>query len=123
MAAAPDGAICATHPMANAIAACTRCGSFVCGACGSSGLCAACRNRQPTSLHAACYKCQAQTATPVSFTWWGGALGPKMFSHVKCGSCGATYNGKTGESNTAKIAVYMVVVNAIAIAVIIALNS
>ena len=115
MLATPDGAMCATHSMSNAIAACPRCGSFVCGACGN-GLCPACRARQPTSPHAACYQCQAQTAAPVSFAWWGGALGPRIFSHVKCGSCGATYNGKTGQSNTTKIAIYIVVVNAIAIA-------
>lgn len=115
--------MCATHPMTKAIAACTRCGTFACGSCGSGGLCPACRARQPTSPHAACYQCQAQTAVPVSFTWWGGALGPRIFSHVKCGSCGATYNGKTGQSNTAKIAIYLVVMNAIAIAVIVAMNS
>ena len=50
-------------------------------------------------------------------------MGPKLFSHVKCGSCGATYNGKTGQPNTTKVAIYLVVMNAIAIAVIVAMNS
>jgi predicted RNA-binding Zn-ribbon protein involved in translation (DUF1610 family) len=45
----------------------------------------------------------------VGFTWWGGALGPKMFNHVKCNNCGTTYNGKTGQSNTTNIVIYTVV--------------
>ena len=36
-------------------------------------------------------------------------LGPKMLSHVKCSGCGLAYNGKTGQSNDSKIAIYFVV--------------
>lgn len=28
-------------------------------------------------------------------------------SHVKCGGCGAGYNGKTGKSNDTAIAIYV----------------
>lgn len=46
----------------------------------------------------------------MSFTWWGGLLGPKVLNHVKCGSCGTQYNGKTGKDNTIGIIIYSVVV-------------
>jgi uncharacterized protein (DUF983 family) len=64
---------------------------------------------------------------PVKFTWWGGLLGPKMLSHVKCQQCGLAYNGKTGQSNTKGIVIYAIVVNVIVFAlvliVILAANS
>ena len=40
------------------------------------------------------------------FTWWGGALGPRLLTHVKCHVCGNKYNGKTGGDNIAGIIVY-----------------
>lgn len=39
-------------------------------------------------------------------TWWGGAVGPKLLSHVVCQGCGAGFNRKTGKSNTPAIIVY-----------------
>jgi uncharacterized protein (DUF983 family) len=54
----------------------------------------------------------------VGFTWWGGMLGPRMLSHVKCKSCGTTYNGKTGQSNTTGIVIYSVVLFVIGIVVV-----
>ncbi len=62
---------------------------------------------------AACPKCQGPAVTKVKFTWWGGALGPKLFNVVRCGGCSTQYNGKTGGSLTKTIIVYQ----AIAIAV------
>ena len=61
------------------------------------------------SAYASCPECQSSNAKPVSFTWWGGLLGPKLLSHVKCGRCGAAYNGKTGKSNSTAIAIYFAV--------------
>jgi hypothetical protein len=58
---------------------------------------------------AACPKCNATSASKVSFTWWGGALGPKLFSVVKCHQCGAQYNGKTGATLTKVIIGYQAV--------------
>ena len=58
---------------------------------------------------APCPSCGNGYATKVSFTWWGGLIGPKLFSHVKCNRCGTAYNGKTGKSNTTNIVIYTVV--------------
>lgn len=46
----------------------------------------------------------------MSFTWWGGILGPKLLTHVKCPECGHKYNGKTGRDNTTGIVIYSVIV-------------
>lgn len=54
----------------------------------------------------------------MKFTWWGGILGPRILTHVKCQSCGKQYNGKTGKENTAGIAVYIVVVGIVCVALI-----
>lgn len=109
------GAMCAKHPLSSAFGACTRCGSFMCSACAQGGLCEACRSRLPASEFAACPACASQTASRLNFTWWGGALGPRLFTHVKCGACGVTYNGKTGRSNNGAIAAYVIIINVVAI--------
>ncbi len=62
------------------------------------------------SQFAVCPKCGKTDAKKVSYTWWGGALGPRLFNHVKCNSCGTEYNGKTGKSNTMPIIIYTVVI-------------
>lgn len=62
---------------------------------------------------ASCPKCNNKNAEQLSFTWWGGILGPKILTHVKCRNCGATFNGKTGKDNTANIVIYSVVVGLI----------
>ena len=61
-----------------------------------------------------CPKCGAADPKTLNFTWWGGALGPKLLTHVKCLNCGYKYNGKSGKDNTTGIAIYFVVVGAIA---------
>ena len=58
----------------------------------------------------------------VGFTWWGGVLGPKLISHVKCQDCGTAFNGKSGKSNTLPITIYCVVTLAIALVVIITIS-
>ena len=60
--------------------------------------------------YASCPKCNAAAAEPVKFTWWGGVLGPKLLSHVKCNNCGDKYNGKTGRDNTKGIVIYSAIV-------------
>lgn len=60
------------------------------------------------SVPAPCPRCGAQEAQPVGFTWWGGMLGPKLLSHVRCPRCRMEYNGKTGASNTTGIILYQV---------------
>ena len=59
------------------------------------------------STYAPCPNCQSTSASPVNFTWWGGLLGPKILSHVKCARCATAYNGKTGKSNNVAIGVYV----------------
>jgi uncharacterized protein (DUF983 family) len=46
----------------------------------------------------------------MSFTWWGGVIGPRVLTHVKCPRCGHAYNGKSGGDNTAGIVIYSGVV-------------
>ena len=60
--------------------------------------------------YAPCPKCRGVSAERLKFTWWGGVLGPKLLTHVKCPACGHKYNGKTGADNTARIAIYMGVI-------------
>jgi len=60
-----------------------------------------------------CPKCNSESAEKMSFTWWGGLIGPKILSHVKCGSCGAQFNGKTGRDNTTGIVIYVIAVSLI----------
>ena len=64
-----------------------------------------------------CPKCGTGEATPISFTWWGGLIGPKLLHHVRCQGCGYAYNGKTGRPNTTGIIVYSVVLAVIAIVI------
>jgi uncharacterized Zn finger protein len=56
-----------------------------------------------------CPKCGSTDAKKVSFTWWGGALGPRLFNLVKCNSCGTEYNGKTGKSNQQNMIIYIII--------------
>ncbi len=64
---------------------------------------------QTQTQYAPCPKCGGTNAQPVKYTWWGGALGPKMMTHVKCRNCNTQYNGKTGKSNTRGILLYNIV--------------
>jgi hypothetical protein len=76
------------------------------------------------SQYAPCPQCQSSdNVHPVSFTWWGGILGPKLLNHVKCHKCGTAYNGKTGQSNTTGIVIYSVVAFAAVIALLFALRA
>lgn len=62
----------------------------------------------PPSLAAAgCPSCGGTSVNLVTYTWWGGALGPKLLNHVRCAGCKAEYNSKTGRSNGAAIGIYV----------------
>lgn len=56
-----------------------------------------------------CPECSNKEIIRLKYTWWGGALGPKLFHLVKCPGCDTTYNGKTGRSTRAGIAVYFII--------------
>jgi hypothetical protein len=61
------------------------------------------------SQYVPCPKCGTPDPERVKFTWWGGLLGPKLLSHVKCVGCKTAYNGKSGASNTQSIIIYSLV--------------
>ena len=71
-----------------------------------------------------CPQCRGEAEPrPVGFTWWGGLIGPRLFNHVECPRCGARFNGRTGQSNTTAIAIYMVVLGALTLGLVLALTS
>ncbi|HEX8916431.1 MAG TPA: hypothetical protein VF796_29030 [Humisphaera sp.] len=72
---------------------------------------------RPPGMFAPCPRCGCPYADRVTFTWWGGLLGPKLFTHVKCRNCRQAYNGKTGRDNTTAITIYVVVSLGIGLAV------
>jgi hypothetical protein len=66
------------------------------------------RRRSRRGKYAECPNCGCPGhATRVGFTWWGGVLGPALFTHVRCRDCATCYNGKTGNYNTTAIAIYL----------------
>lgn len=71
-----------------------------------------------TEPYAPCPKCGTTDPKKVGMTWWGGALGPRLFSHVKCTKCGTGFNGRSGRSNQGAIAIYLIVSGVIVIAVL-----
>jgi len=71
--------------------------------------------------YASCPKCATPDPQLLKFTWWGGALGPKLLSHVKCRNCGNKYNGKTGGDNTVGVVAYMAVTGILAFVLMFAL--
>jgi hypothetical protein len=72
-----------------------------------------------------CPSCGGSENEKVKYTWWGGLLGPKLFSVVRCTNCKASYSGKTGKPCTTAIAIYLIVslVIGLTIALLIILNS
>jgi hypothetical protein len=61
-------------------------------------------------LYADCPQCHAPgDATKVSFTWWGGFIGPAIINCVRCRQCGTQYNGTRGDYNGMRILIYQLV--------------
>jgi hypothetical protein len=58
-------------------------------------------------LYRPCPACGNTYAKQASYTWWGGALGPWLLTHVKCLQCQTWYNSKTGKSNNTAITIYI----------------
>jgi hypothetical protein len=68
------------------------------------------RKRSRTGPYATCPECgERGDARRVSYTLWGGFVGPWLLTHVRCNNCGAAYNGKTGNSNTTAIVLWVVI--------------
>jgi uncharacterized protein (DUF983 family) len=74
------------------------------------------------SEFAPCPQCGGSNAAALNFTWWGGALGPRLLKQVKCNACGRKYNGKTGGDSTAGIVIYMIVTGLVAFALMFAVG-
>jgi predicted nucleic-acid-binding Zn-ribbon protein len=71
--------------------------------------------------YAPCPKCRSTGAERMSFTWWGGLIGPKILTHVKCPGCGYAYNGKSGKDNTTGIVIYSVIVGLVVLGFVVVL--
>ena len=72
----------------------------------------------------ACPACQSDAAPKaVRMSWWGGAVGPKLLSHVECAGCHTRYNATTGRSNNRAIATYLAVTLVLSAGIIYFLNS
>jgi transposase-like protein len=69
-----------------------------------------------------CPQCGSQQIQKVSYSLWGGMIGPRLLNHVKCLDCKATFNGKTGKSNNKAIAIYLVAVLVIAFTIVFAVT-
>lgn len=65
----------------------------------------------------ACPQCGSRATKKVKYTWWGGLVGPSLFSLMKCEACKCQFNGKTGKPALQAIIVYNVVIWAIAFVV------
>ncbi len=72
---------------------------------------------ESSEVFAPCPRCGASEASRIKFTWWGGLLGPRMLTHVRCLACGAKFNGRSGRSNTRAIVIYNLVGIGIAVVV------
>lgn len=68
----------------------------------------------------ACPFCGGQDIQKLSYTWWGGMLGPKLCTHVKCRSCKKTYNGKSGRSNLRFILTYQIIAVVVVLGIVLA---
>ncbi len=64
-----------------------------------------------------CPVCGSQNVAPVTYTWWGGVIGPKILHHTKCKDCKHTYNRKTRQTNTKAIILYSVIIFVVMFAV------
>lgn len=65
-----------------------------------------------------CPQCGSRRSKKISFTFWGGAVGPAIFKLVKCQECGQQYNRKSGKPfEWVHIILYTLVVSAIALVV------
>jgi hypothetical protein len=66
------------------------------------------RKKKRRKRFADCPHCDCRgDADRVTFTWWGGFVGPALLSHVRCRECGYCYNGKTGSDNVLNIILYI----------------
>jgi predicted RNA-binding Zn-ribbon protein involved in translation (DUF1610 family) len=63
--------------------------------------------RRRKSKFKRCPECGDKHAQRVLWTFWGSFYGPAIFAHVRCPSCGTTYNGRSGRSNLLPAIIFM----------------
>lgn len=73
------------------------------------------------TLNAPCPNCGSTDSVAIPFTWWGGPIGPKLLSHVKCQKCGQTFNVRTGKTNTVAITIVLTIAFVLCVAAILAI--
>jgi rubredoxin len=72
----------------------------------------------PVTVHP-CPSCGGRDAEKVTFSWWGGMLGPRMIKQVRCRQCRSTFRGDSGKPDTGFIVGYVIVTGVIALGVIV----
>lgn len=69
-----------------------------------------------------CPRCGSRRSKKVSFTLWGGAVGPKVFALVTCKECGQQYQMKSGKPfEWIHIIMYSLVVGGLAVLLLVVL--
>jgi uncharacterized membrane protein YidH (DUF202 family) len=69
-----------------------------------------------------CPQCGSRRSKKISFTMWGGAVGPAVFGLVKCKECDQQYMKKSGKPfEWSHIIAYTAVVSVLGILVLVAL--
>lgn len=69
-----------------------------------------------------CPQCGSRRSAKISFTMWGGAVGPMVFGLVRCKECGQQYMRKSGKAfEWSHIIAYSAVVSVIAVALLVGL--
>ena len=71
------------------------------------------------NAYAPCPQCGGTKAQKIRFTWWGGVLGPRILTHVKCPECGKAFNGKSGKENTSGIVLYSIAVGVVILGLVV----
>src|SRR4029079_751933 len=56
-----------------------------------------------------CPRCRAATAELVTYTFWGGTLGPRILGLARCRTCSQTFRARSGRTATTGIAIYCIV--------------
>lgn len=63
----------------------------------------------PPVQNPGCPRCGDPNISKVTYTWWGGLLGPSMLNLMRCRACKYEFNGKTGQSTKNAVIAYNLV--------------
>jgi hypothetical protein len=65
------------------------------------------RRRGRKLRFAHCPACGSRDAKRIIWTLWGSFWGPLILCHVRCQECGTAYNGRSGDTNTTGIVLFL----------------